>query len=79
MNSGSQRGPDRLHHLVVGGETGSALLRDDPVAHADGELAAGAFDHGRIDARLGLDERGHTGRAGQVVSDAAVANLDVAH
>jgi hypothetical protein len=50
-DSGCQRGSYRLHDLVFRGEPGFAFLRDHVIVHADGELAAGAFDHGRIDTR----------------------------
>ena len=76
-DSGCQRGSYRLHDLVFRGETGLAFLCDHLVAHADGKLAAAAFDHGRIDTRRCLDERGHTGRARKVVSNFAVADFDL--
>ena len=49
------------------------------VAHPRREFAARAFDELRLDARVLLNQRRHTGGARTIVSDLAVANPDGRH
>src|SRR5262249_48940473 len=55
------------------------LLRHDLFTDPHGELATSANNEFGLDSGLVLDERGHTGRAGQVVSRLAVTNADALH
>jgi len=69
----------RLHgrdDLFVARKSVRVLLSDHIVRYPDGKLPASAGDYLGIDSQPVPDERGHTGRARQVVSTLAVADLD---
>ena len=55
------------------------LPSDQIAVHPHGELTTIADDERRGDAERLIDERRHTGRARVVVSDLAVANLNLRH
>src|SRR5690349_16824598 len=67
---------DGRDDLFVARKTVRVLLSDHGVANPDGKFPASAGNHLRIDTQPVPDERGHTGRARQVVSTLAVADVN---
>jgi len=67
----------RLEDLFVFRETAEGFLREDQLAVAlDLEDSARGFDEARFDVELLLDLGRQTGGPGEIVSDAAVFDLD---
>jgi hypothetical protein len=80
LASGRRRRPlDRRESVFVRGKSLCILLRHDLVADPHGELAPTALYYFGVDPKFVLDERGHTDRAGTIVSDFAVSDADVFH